>query len=448
MTRAADPLSWLFALERFGTKLGLEPMAALLEEMGQPAHSIPAALVAGTNGKGSTAATAAAVLSRAGARTLLYTSPHVASVCERIRINGRPIRQETLRRRLREVRDAVRRLRRTRALSHRPTFFEVLTAAALLHARAAGAAACVLEVGLGGRFDATNVVRARVSVITNIALEHAAFLGNTLGRIAWNKAGIIKAGGRVLTTETGESALRVIRREARARAAPLLQISHRLAHYRPDGLWDLELRPARNTSCGARLPARLLAARARLGGIYQGRNLLLGIAAAAALADHLHGVRLTASTLREGLAGVTLPGRFEVRRVSRGRLLILDAAHNPAAAECLAAAVRHLAGSRTTTLLMGLMADKDAGNISRILFPLARRRILCRPRHRRALPARRLGSVSRHLGPSTVIASPESAFRQALRQTPDGGILLVTGSFYLLGEIAPFARHFPAVQPV
>jgi dihydrofolate synthase/folylpolyglutamate synthase len=467
-----DWMAWLFSLTGFGMKLGLEAVSALLEELDRPCFDRPGVLVAGTNGKGSTAAMTAALLTAWGARTVLFTSPHVASVTERIRINGRPIPERTLIRHLKTIRAASHRLVAAASVPHHPTFFETLTAAALLHGRDRRVDAVVLEVGLGGRYDATNAFPARVGVITNIGLDHVRHLGPTLPSIAANKAGIIKPGQTLICGERRPEAYHVLRGRARERGACLVRLPARAARQRRDGSWDLDLSAARRAAGitdrggttlsagaagkshapddggsggrsetggagGGRLP-ELSGVRLAMEGVHQGRNAAIAVAAATALAAVLPGIEPRPEGIRLALGRARLPGRFELRRLGDGRLLILDGGHNADAAEVLAETVRRRLPGRPLTLLFGVMADKNTDRMGRTLFPLARRVVLCRPDRKRTLPPSRLLPVARELGISRrVVADPCRAFDLAVADTPRGGVLLVTGSFFLLGDIWP-----------
>lgn len=438
-------------------KLGLDAMRVLVAGLGNPGLDVPTVLVTGTNGKGSTAAMTAAILQAAGLRTLLYTSPHVASVRERIQVNGAPIGTAALARRLIEVRACIRRLRRAGSLPHHPTFFEVLTAVALLHGRARRVEAAVLEIGLGGLHDATNIVPERVAVVTNVDLDHAAQLGHTLARVGANKAGIIKGNGLALTADPRPATRRQLAARARQTGALFLSLPAGAARHRPDGTWDLDLAIARRawTRGAGRPPVRLRDVRLGMRGIFQGRNAALACAAAAGLAATISSrpVALTARTLRRGLANARLPGRFEMRRAPGGRTMILDGAHNPAAVQRIAAELA-AAGSdgrsgpdrRATTggltLLFGVMADKDAAGMAAALFPYAARLVLTRPRTPRALPPRGLLPFVPPGRPARIVADPEAALRTALTLTPPGGTLLACGSFYLLGDIAAGVRRW------
>jgi len=444
---AADSLAWLSSRQRFGVKLGLDAVGTLLAALGHPERELPVVLVAGTNGKGSTAAMVAATLTAAGERTLLYSSPHVADLSERIRLDGRPIRRDALSRRLTEVRVAATRLRRGQRLEHPPTYFEVLTAAALLHARAGHATAGVFEVGLGGRFDATNVIPAQVAVITGIERDHTEYLGTTLKKIAWNKAGIIKADQTVLTLETRPELVNLFRKECRRQGATLVQVPAASAHGRTAKrrgqarLWDLDLSLARSMEGGRRLPGKLSGVRLGLGGEHQGAQAVLGVAAATALLACTGGHPPPAGTLRRALAHVYLPGRFERRRLSRQRLLVVDAAHNPAAMSSLANGVGDLAVDRPVTLLFGVLADKDAGAMIRPLRDMVDTVILTQPKHPRGMKLK----VLKEILPSHAAAfiDPEAAWRAALAATPRRGILLVAGSFYLLGDLWTRIQRYP-----
>ena len=440
---AADPLAWLSARQRFGVKLGLDAVGTLLAALGHPEHGLPVVLVAGTNGKGSTAAMVAATLTAAGERTLLYSSPHVADTRERIRLDGRPIRREALSLRLAEVHAAVTRLRRGRRLSQQPTYFEVLTAAALLQARAGHATAGVFEVGLGGRFDATNVIPAKVAVITGIDRDHTEYLGHTLERIAWNKAGIIKPEQDVLTLEWRRELLRVFRRECRSRGARLTSLSGNVARRSRSGRWDLDLTGARPVA-GRRLPAHMTGVRLGLRGEHQGAQAVLGVMAATALLARTGGHLPSAKALRSALAGVSLPGRCERRRLSSGRLLVVDAAHNPAATICLAHEIRDLADDRPVTLLFGVLADKDARAMLKPLIKLVDTVILTQPKHPRGMKLKALKEfMPLH---TAAFVNPRAAWRAALAATPREGVLLVAGSFYLLGDLWADIRRRPLIR--
>ncbi len=437
---AADPLAWLRSRQRFGVKLGLDAVGTLLAALGHPERGLPVVLVAGTNGKGSTAAMVAATLTAAGERTLLYSSPHVADLRERIRLDGRTIRRDALSLRLAEVRTAVAHLGRGRRLGLQPTYFEVLTAAALLQARAGHATAAVFEVGLGGRYDATNVIPAQVAVITGIDRDHTEYLGKNLTRIAWNKAGIIKREQDVLTLEPRRELLRIFRRECRRRGARFTSLPGSVARRHGPGTWDLDLAAAR-PAAGRCLPLRMTGVRLGLRGEHQGAQAVLGVTAATALLARTGGHLPAAKALRRALAGVHLPGRCERRRLSSGRLLVVDAAHNPAATICLAHEIRDLSSDRSVTLLFGVLADKDASAMMRPLAKLVDTVILTQPKHARGMKIKALKDIlPRH---AAAFVDPGAAWRAALGATPKGGVLLVAGSFYLLGDLWERIRRYP-----
>jgi len=440
---AADPLAWLSSRQRFGVKLGLDAVGTLLAALGHPERGLPVVLVAGTNGKGSTAAMVAATLTAAGERTLLYSSPHVADLGERIRLDGRPIGRASLRRRLAEIRAAVTHLGRERRLGQQPTYFEVLTAAALLQARAGHATAGVFEIGLGGRFDATNVLPAQVAVITGIDRDHTEYLGNSLRRIAWNKAGIIKSEQDVYTLESRRALLRVFRAECRSRGARFTSLPGDVAQRSGIGTWDLDLAGARPVA-GHRLPARLGGVRLGLRGERQGAQAVLGVTAAIALLARTGGRLPSTTALRRALAGVSLPGRCERRRLGHGRLLVVDVAHNPAAMTCLAHEVRDLAGDRPVTLLFGVLADKDAAAMMQPLAKLVDTVILTQPKNRRGMKVKALKEILDLQ--ATAFVDSRAGWRAALAATPKGGILLVTGSFYLLGDLWADIRRRPLIR--
>ncbi|MFQ5767377.1 MAG: glutamate ligase domain-containing protein, partial [Acidobacteriota bacterium] len=328
-------------------------------------------------------------------------------------------------------------------------FFEVLTAVALLQGRACRVDAAVVEIGLGGRYDATNVLPARVCVITNISLDHTRHLGSSTRQVAWNKAGIIKAGSTVLTAETSPAPLAVIRRQAGSCKGHLIAIPPAAARADPDGTWSFDLKSVRAAAGDRLLGGRLSGVRLKMAGCFQGRNALLGMAAAAALSAS-GGPAVKRAHLAAGLKAAHLPGRLEIRQAARHRLIILDGAHNPAAAASLAAALKTLlAPGRAMTILFGVLADKDAAGITRPLFPLAARLILCRPRRKRARAPRTLLAYVPPGVEAKVVNDPTRAYRSALLATPAGGTLLVTGSFSLLGDLAASTsrlKHVPSAQ--
>jgi dihydrofolate synthase/folylpolyglutamate synthase len=402
-----DVLLRLFSLRRMGVRLELERMEAALRAVGDPHRGLAFVHLAGTNGKGSTAAFLDAMLRAAGHRVGLFTSPHLSRFTERIRLGGVEIAPE----------DVVRLEAEARARVAVPlTFFEVVTLLALMHYRERGAEIVVLETGLGGRFDATNVVLPEVAVVTGIALDHTEYLGDTPGAIAFEKAGIMKAGRPVVATAPAGEALRVIVEEAARRPAPLSLLGR-----------DFDLVPDGDGFVFRGLGAPdLHVPRLGLRGPHQRGNAALALAAAELLARR--GVRLPAAARALGLAECRWPGRLE--EVSSHPRIWVDAAHNPAGAEALAGALAEVS-FRRLTLVVGVLRDKDAAGILAPLLPLAHRVITVAPRGARALPAADLAA----LAPGAEAAGDLAAglARARAGSGPDD-LYVVAGSMFLVGE--------------
>jgi len=421
-----DSLEYLYALRRFGMKLDLEAPRRLLERIGSPERGLRALHIAGTNGKGSTAAIAESILRRAGYRTGLYTSPHLVDFAERIRIDGRAIGRRDLARLVARVRPAVEEVSRDR---RRITFFEATTAMALLHFAEQKIDVAVIETGLGGRLDATNLVRPRACAITPIALEHQKQLGRTLGAIAREKAGILKEGVPVVSAPQPPAARAVLARRARALGIPLAILGRDFhARLRPSGGFDYE-----------GLGRSLQGLRCGLAGPHQAQNAAVALAACERLAER--GLRIALDAMRRGVAASRWPGRLEVvRRTGQGRSrVVLDGAHNPAAARALIQALRATFTYRRLLLVFGAMADKDHRALVR---PLAREvvrtggmAVATAPTFERSADPRSIGAILRTARARTeVIPSVPAAVDRAIRAAGDEDLVLVAGSLYLIGE--------------
>jgi len=398
--------------QRFGVDLGLERMRRLLDELGRPDSAFRSVLVAGTNGKGSTAVALAAALRAGGARVGLTTSPHLVRFAERFVVDGVAVPDGAVQATLARVRPPAERLG--------ATFFEIVTALALALFADAGVDTAVLEVGLGGRFDATNVVAPALSLITGVALDHVGVLGDTVERIAHEKAGILRAGVPAWTGASGE-ALGALRSEAQTRGVRLRTLEQDVRLTVADRGWeglDLELR----TPFGA------VEASTPLVGRHQARNVALALVGAAEL-----GVPLEAAA--RGAAEARWPGRLERVRYG-GRWLILDGAHNPEAAAALARALASLEG-RVPALVLGVSADKDVTGVVSALAGVAERivatRAISSPR------AMAPDALARVAGAAAVAADPTQALRLAARWAGPGGAVVVAGSLFLVGEVRALA---------
>jgi dihydrofolate synthase/folylpolyglutamate synthase len=420
--RRARSSAYLSGRVRFGIKFGLETMRALCEELQHPERAFAILLVAGTNGKGSVVAYADAALRASGLSVGRYTSPHLVRVHERITVGGRDIGAAAFERAIERVRGAAARLVRAGVIPAHPTYFETLTAAALDHFRRARVDAAVLEVGMGGRLDATNVADPIASAIVTVEKDHEAFLGSTLAAIAHEKAGVLRRGRVTVLGRLGPEARAAVAAEAAASGARLLD-----AH---DGVL------LRDTDAGleVRTPHHAYRAVRTLPGAHQRHNAVVALRLLEEAREA--GLSVDLGVAAAALGATRWPGRLE--RVEGDPPLLLDGAHNPAAARALAA---YLAGAPPFVLLFGAMADKDVEAMSRILFPLARAVVLTQaPIDRAATPeeiARRAGPAA---GGAKRQADPRRALALARRLAPASGQVVVAGSLYLVGEITRILR--------
>ncbi|PYR06805.1 MAG: bifunctional folylpolyglutamate synthase/dihydrofolate synthase [Acidobacteria bacterium] len=398
-----DPLSYLFSLEHFGIKFGLENITAIVERLGRPDRTFKSVHVAGTNGKGSVTAMVDAALRAAGHRTARYTSPHLTDLSERFVIGGRPVAHDTLVCAVATVRDVVESLRFDGTLGVQPTFFEVTTAVAFELFRRAEVEIAVLEVGLGGRLDATNIVSPFVTAITSIALDHQLYLGSTLAEIAFEKAGIIKAGVPVVVGPVDPESLGVIARVANERGAALIRATPADAAPFTLGLYGDHQRA--NAGVAVRLLEQLTA----------------------------RGVGVPSDAVARGLADPEWPGRLDQRRLPDGRELLLDAAHNPAGAAALATYLT--AESQRRPLVFAAMRDKDIDGMFRILLPAIGAAVMTRASNPRSADPGMLADSARRIAPALPIAiepSSTDALAAVWRMSPR---IVVAGSIFLLGDV-------------
>ena len=423
---ADDPLAYLLGLQRFGIKLGLDNMEALKAGLGDPDRCFRSILIAGTNGKGSVAAMVERGLRAAGYGTGLYTSPHLIALNERFAVHGRPIDDAGLALEAAAVRGMIERLRRSGRLAHPPTFFEATTALALSLFRRRGIDVAVLEVGMGGRFDATNTVGALAAGIPSIDLDHQQYLGATLGEIAFEKAGVIKPGTVVVSGEEKPEARDVLRRQAAAVRARFVDAAEEVA--------------VRSREEAGRIRIESIeTSRARYGPLtlaLRGRHQLRNAAVAVRLLEELApaGIRVPRAAVEQALADVRWRGRIELVECAPGRRLLLDPAHNVAAAAALGAYVRGIHPSGLP-FVFGALADKDAAGMIAALGDAASR-IVCVPidsPRPTPVPARAAAARAGGRGaPVESAASPAAGLRSAWRSGPVAG---VTGSVYLVGEV-------------
>ena len=433
----AETLSHLFGLQRFGIKLGLANITSLLKHLGDPHVGLPSVHIAGSNGKGSTAAFLTSILRQAGYRVGLYTSPHLVDFSERIQVDGTPISTDRVVELTERIRGIVEKMTRDGELclpsgaevppvgfdpqKNTITFFEFTTAMAFLHFRESKVDLAVLETGMGGRLDATNVIDPILCLITTIAPEHQQYLGKTLIEIAQEKAGIIKPERPLLTVARQARVLALFRQKCQELRSPF--------YVRGKDFSAKELKP------------QLIHFRGRshewsklhlgLAGSHQVINASLALAGVEVLMES--GFALHEEHLRKGLAETKWPGRLELVREHPG--ILLDGAHNPSATHVLRKALKKGFPRHRLILVLGIMADKDIPKMMADLVPLADLVILTRPRMDRAASLEDLGAqASPFQKPVVEVAGVDQALSGALEEAKGEDLILVTGSLFTVGE--------------
>ena len=411
-----DSIDYLYGLQKYGIKFGLNCTENLLTRLGNPHHRLRCIHIAGTNGKGSTAAMLSSILKHHGLRVGLYTSPHLVRFTERFRIND----EEAPAGRILETYDCVRKVVNE---AEPPTFFEMVTAMAFLYFAEEQVDWAIVEVGMGGRLDATNVIQPLVSAITNIAFDHEEYLGNTLAAITREKAGIIKNHVPVVTGARQPLVQAILKATCLQREAPL----YRLAK---------DFRIKRNSSVSfsylglrQQLPALTL----NLIGWHQFHNAALALATLEAL-EKENTFTLNPEAVRKGLLQVRWPARLEV--LQEEPLIILDGAHNPNGAECLRNALKQAYPDRRLHLVLGIMADKNIRGILSRLLPKAETAIFTQPKYVRAADPETLRRLARpYIQRHYVIPDPASAIQQAKSLATPEDVICITGSLYFAGEV-------------
>ncbi len=428
-------VQYMQGLKRFGIKLGNERFEALLERLGNPHHQLRVIHVAGTNGKGSTSTFIATILQAAGYKVGLYLSPYVFNLRERIQVNGYLIPEADFARLVTWIKPHIEELAQTPL--GQVTEFELKTAVGFSCFAEQRVDFAVVEVGLGGRLDATNVVRPLVSVITSIGWDHMDRLGDTLGKIAAEKAGIIKPDAPAVTGVTEEEPLQVIREHAQRAGVPLTEVKPermvipppvRTVHWQDEGVYRMRQKVSVRSTDGVyrHLSLRLL-------GRHQCSNAAVAIAAIEAL-RHAHRVEVPESAIRIGLEHATMPGRMQV--VRRSPTLLLDGAHNMDAARCLAQAITDTFRYRRMILVLGIGRGHVAQGVVDALAPLASYIIFTQPSDPRGRPAAELPeSATVALPPYDIIPSVPEAVERAMGMASTEDIVVVTGSFYVVGEV-------------
>lgn len=440
-----ETISYLYNLQKYGIKFGLGNITRLMSALHNPHTAFPSIHVAGTNGKGSTSAIIASILQASGFRTSLFTSPHLVSFTERIKLDGQEISEPDVITLAGEVRDIASGLE-----DFSPTFFEVVTAMAMLYFKRSKADIAVIEVGMGGRLDATNTITPEVSVITGISYDHKEFLGPSLGDIAREKAGIIKKGIPVVVSGQEPEALDVLRNKALEQEAQLFL-------YGRDFVSALKKSDASGICFdyhrGDEFRIQDLAL--PLPGEHQMQNASVAIRAielisergltpktyTIASAHHLSPI--THHSIKEGIRNVRWPGRLEF--IHDKPPVVIDGAHNPGAAVVLARTLKKdfLKNYKKIIIILGIMDDKDIKGIMEPLLPVASETILTAPAYSRSAAPEKLAGIARSLGFSNLHICPtvkdaiDTAMRKAENSSSAGdypSLILITGSFYTIGE--------------
>lgn len=409
-----DSVKYIHSLLKFGMNLGLQRISALLNELGNPQEKLEFVHVAGTNGKGTTSTMLSGILCAAGKKTGLFTSPYVFDFCERIQINNKNIPHDDLSLVVEKVKNACDRLS---AKGTEPTEFEAITAAAMLYFYEQKCDAVVLEVGLGGRYDSTNIIPCpKAAVITSISLDHTKILGDTVEKIAAEKCGIIKNGGTVITTsEQNEKALSVIKDTVKEKKGRLLIGDVSAAEILSEDIF------------GTEISYNGLTVKIPLVGRHQVENTVGVITAARALG-------ISDEFIKNGIESTVIHARMEI--ISRSPVIMLDGGHNPECAAALENVLVRFAGDKSITVLIGMMADKDTKDYLAAILPHCKTAVFTKPSNPRAEDETELLREGECFCRDVVsVKDPKDAYKKAESLVKNGDMLLVCGSFYLLSDI-------------
>jgi dihydrofolate synthase/folylpolyglutamate synthase len=413
-------------------KFDLENITVLAERLGQPQRAYPSAHIAGTNGKGSTAAFLESILRHAGFRTGLNTSPHLEKINERIRVNGDEISDQAFAEVLTRIQLLIEELLAAGKLRAHPTYFECVTAMAFEHFARERVEFAVFEVGLGGRLDATNILAPVVTIITRIDFDHENFLGHSLKEIATEKAGILKPGVPAVIAEQHPEAREVILARAKELACPVIEpqifrVDRESMHDGSVRARIIEVDSGKTFEIAPSLPGR-----------FQFQNALNALAAARLL--HNRGFRIPDEDITQGIANTVWPGRLE--KLQSHPDVYLDGAHNPGAARELAHFLEVNFSGRKIFLLYAALRDKAVDEVAGLLFPHATEVIVTAPNTSRAISAAQLAEVvGHHAAHYTVIADAERAFEEVLAQAAPEDAIFITGSLYLVGQLRQYWKQ-------
>jgi dihydrofolate synthase/folylpolyglutamate synthase len=415
------------------TKFDLENITVLAERLGRPERTYPSAHIAGTNGKGSSAAFLESILRHAGFRTGLNTSPHLEKINERIRINGQEISDEAFAETLTHIHALIEELLAAGQLRSHPTYFECVTAMAFECFARERIEFAVFEVGLGGRLDATNILSPLVTIITSIDFDHENFLGHSLNEIAGEKAGILKPGVPVVLAEQRPEAREIILARAKALGCPVIE---------PAQFFRVDREFMQDGSVRARVmqadSGTIFEIAPNLPGRFQLQNALNAVAAARLLQNR--GFQISHDAVTRGIAGTVWPGRLEKLRSAPD--VYLDGAHNPGAARELAQFFQQNFSGRKIWLIYAALRDKAVDEVAGLLFPHAAEVIFTAPRTSRAVSATQLAEIAgHHAARFSVIPDAERAFEYALAEATPEDVIFITGSLYLVGQLRQFWKQ-------
>lgn len=408
-----EALSYIYSLQKFGIKFGLSKTENILKAFGDPHKKKIYVHIAGTNGKGSVAVFIASILKEAGYKVGLYTSPHLVRFTERFRINGEEISKEDAARLIFEVKEKF-------APHEPPTFFEAATAMAILYFYQQNTDIDVIEVGMGGRLDATNVIRPVVSVITNIALDHQQYLGSTLKDIAKEKAGIIKDRVALITGVSQPNIASFFKEEAKKKNAPFFRIGEHIRYRNTNG--SVSYYGIKDSFKGLRLG---------MNGVFQARNVAISLGAIELLRQN--GFSISNQAIYRGVENAFWPGRMHV--ISNSPLILLDGAHNPYAMKMLIKAVEQRYPDKRIILVIGIMNDKDIKGILKVVVPKSDHVIYTRPAYSRAADPKTLMKAGLCFNKSGEVKFPISeAIDKAVKIATRDDLILITGSLFTVGE--------------
>jgi dihydrofolate synthase / folylpolyglutamate synthase len=416
-----DAFDWLCSYDKYGWIFGLERITLLLEQLGNPHQELKVIHVAGTNGKGSVCKYVSSILQKAGYTVGLYLSPHVERFSERIVVNNQEISKEDFTCLVSQVRPFVDAMKKQ---NNTPTFFEIVTALAFLHFKNCTVDYAVVEVGLGGRFDATNVVNPLVSVITNISLEHTDILGKDIASIASEKAGIIKDHVPVVSAAVHD-ARATIEQIAKQRNAPVTWIDQ--------PMWKRQANQMRKQEFMIQGSFKDYSVKTSMLGQHQGENIALAIAAVEQL--QMGGVYLTESDIQDGIATAAHPGRMEI--VSEHPLILLDGAHNPAGMSMLVKTIREDFSDYRLVLVLGVLKDKDVKTMASTIVPISDEVIVTKSGNPRAADPQMLKKMITGSDVNKNVVVEDSiprAIDHAKRIAKQKDLICVTGSLFTVGE--------------